>query len=232
MPEHSPKTAPSVSMRTAQKSVVDQVLRKCLVYTTKNEALLSEQPHILDWFSTLFIIFIQERWVGKALFRGTQVSKSALFQLNCAACTYCLPTIFTVCEKRSMLKYFPYFILTNGPSALILESNVNWGRGLIFMLSFLNTSLTYSPDLSLSKPNNSHFCTLSSDVNPTQPSNHLMTCFWWTSKPKRFPNWTSKMFEVSPSLYSTFQEHTPIDSGGSLESKLTIMQSGTSLATF
>jgi len=45
MPEHSPKTVPSVSMKSAQKSVADQVLRKCLIYTTKNEALLSEQPY-------------------------------------------------------------------------------------------------------------------------------------------------------------------------------------------
>lgn len=45
MPEHSPKTVPSVSMKSAQKSVADQVLRKCLIYATKNEALLSEQPY-------------------------------------------------------------------------------------------------------------------------------------------------------------------------------------------
>lgn len=197
--------------------------------------------------SNLFITLTDKTYRGhretyrgeKTLLRGTQQSLK-INAISAKLCRLYQLLVFSLWRsgllnslvESSMLKYFPRFIFANWPLAFLLGSNVNLRSGLVFMVSFLNTSLTYSPTLSASKLNNSHFCTLSSDVNPTQPSNHLMTCFWWTSKPKRFPNWTSKMFEVSPSLYSTFQEHTPIDSGGSLESKLTIMQSGTSLATF
>lgn len=39
---NSPKTAPAVSIKTTQESMVDEILRKSLKCTTKIEALLSE----------------------------------------------------------------------------------------------------------------------------------------------------------------------------------------------